>query len=526
MNRDDAAQKGRPFEIGPWRVEPGLDRIRRGRESVALEPRAMDLLVFLARRAGETVSKETLLQEVWKGAFVVEGVIPKTLSALRAALGDDATQPTYVLTVPRRGYRLVAPVRWLEEPAGGDPGPTGAPLAPAGGTAEGTERPAQALVAPAPPVTGDPPAWAAGPKGIPADRRRRLIWMTLGLVVAGTLGWLFLASGENPLFAPSRSAPPVPDSVERLVLEARNLWAQRGVESVRRATELMQEAVKEAPESSEAHAWLALSLMTRASYLGGGEAACAQAAEQARRAIELDPDDPIALCAAGFLALQVDFDARRAIANLERSVALDPKFVPARQFLAEALTIAGEHERALAEIDQALALEPLSALLYGVRGNILLRADRPLAALEAYERVLVLEPKFTWVYRNRARPLVLLGREQEALESLYSERRLTNERPEHLATLRAAIDREGLEGYWRWRLERYAALRAQGIEPRPFPMAEALAGAGETEAALAELARSVVCPDVDTFLYGRESPAFDSLRHDPRFVAIYARFGL
>ncbi|MBP9146457.1 MAG: winged helix-turn-helix domain-containing protein [Thermoanaerobaculia bacterium] len=520
MSREDAAEKGRPFEIGPWRVEPGLDRIRRGSDSVALEPRAMDLLVFLARHAGETVSKETLLQEVWKGAFVVEGVIPKTLSALRAALGDDASHPTFVLTVPRRGYRLVAPVRWLEEPPGGDPGPAGAELLAAGGAAEISERRA------VPPVEGDKPALAGSPRWLPADRRRRLISMTLGLAVAGTLGWLVLASGEHPLFAPSRSAPPVPDAVERLVLEARNLWAQRGVESVRRATELMQEAVKEAPASAEAHAWLALSLMTRASYLGGGEAACAQAAEQARLAIGLDPDDPIALCAAGFLALQVDFDARRAIANLERSVALDPKFVPARQFLAEALTIAGEHERALAEIDQALALEPLSALLYGVRGNILLRADRPLAALEAYERVLVLEPKFTWVYRNRARPLVQLGREQEALESLYSERRLTNERPEHLATLRAAIDREGFEGYWRWRLERYAALRAQGIEPRSFPLAEALAGAGEPEAALAELARSAVCPDVDTFLYGRESPAFDSLRHDPRFVAIYARFGL
>ena len=75
----------------------------------------MDLLVCLARRSGETVSKETLLEEVWKGAFVVEGVIPKTLSGLRSALGDDASEPTFILTVPRRGYRLVAPVRWLEE---------------------------------------------------------------------------------------------------------------------------------------------------------------------------------------------------------------------------------------------------------------------------------------------------------------------------------------------------------------------------------------------------------------------------
>ena len=70
----------------------------------------MDLLLCLARHAGETVSKETILEEVWEGAFVVEGVIPKTISALRAALGDDAANPAFILTVPRRGYRLVAKV--------------------------------------------------------------------------------------------------------------------------------------------------------------------------------------------------------------------------------------------------------------------------------------------------------------------------------------------------------------------------------------------------------------------------------
>ncbi len=504
MSPDESAALGRAFEIGPWRIEPGLDRLQRGTESVAIEPRAMDLLVCLARHAGETVSKETLLEEVWKGAFVVEGVVPKTLSALRAALGDDATKPSYILTVPRRGYRLIAPVRWLEE----------APR----------ERPAADR--PAPAMDAEPAAEKPRAGQPRLERHRGLLRTAIGLAVASALGWLFLAAGEKRLTETSPATPPVSDSVERLVLEARNLWGQRGVDSVRRATDLMQQAVKEAPESAEARAWLALSLMTRANYLGGGEEACARAAEQARLALALDSEDPIALCAAGVVALQVEFDARKAIAALERSVALDPKFVPARQFLAEALTIAGEQASALAMIDQALALEPLSALLHGVRGNILLRADRPLAALEAYERVLVLEPRFTWVYRNRARPLVLLGREREAVESLYSERRLTNERPEHLATLRAAIDRDGLEGYWRWRLERYATLRGQGIEPRPFPLAEALAGAGQTEAALIELAKAPVCPEVDTFLYGRESPAFDALRDDPRFIAIYARFGL
>lgn len=457
----------------------------------------MDLLVCLARRSGETVSKETLLEEVWKGAFVVEGVIPKTLSGLRSALGDDASEPTFILTVPRRGYRLVAPVRWLEE-------------------------------APPEPVAAAEPPASPGERALSANVSGRTGRPLLGLALAGALAlaWLLYAGGAKPRVEPAPAGAAVPESVARLLLEARHLWAQRGLESVRRAAELMQRAVQEAPESAEAHAWLALSTITRASYLGGRAAACDEAAAAARRAIALAPEDPIALCAQGVMALQKDFDAGSAIVALERSVAADPTFVPAQQFLAEALTLAGQNERALATIDQALALDPLSALLHGVRGNILIRSDRPLAALEAYERVLVLEPRFTWVYRNRARPLMQLGRERDAVESLYTEARLTGEKPEYLATLRAAIEADGLAGYYRWRLGRIEAMLALGYQLRPFQYAEALAGAGQTEIALVELAKAPICPDADTFFYGRSSPAFDSLRGDPRFQAIYARFGL
>ena len=526
MSEATRADKGRPFEVGTWRVDPGLDRLRRGDESVALEPRAMDLLVCLVRHAGETVSKETLLDEVWKGAFVIEGVIPKTLSALRAALGDDAAAPTYILTVPRRGYRLVAAVRWPEDSEREaehlrETAREAIPPAPDSARTVADAAPATALAAAAPPAANGESMSAGRTAG-----RRRLQWTVVGLAGLGALGWFLLAAGERTGTEPTRADPAVSESVARLLLEARHLWAQRGFDSVRRASELMQQAVKEAPESAEAHAWLALSTITRASYLGGRAAACEQAAEEARRAIALAPEDPIALCALGVMAIQKDFDPRAAIAPLERSVALDPTFVPARQFLAEALTLANQHERALTVIDQALAIEPLSALLHGVRGNILQRLDRPLAALEAYERVLVLEPRFTWVYRNRARPFVELGRSREAAESLYTESRLTGERPEHLATLRAAIDTDGLAGYYRWRLARIEALLAQGFELRPFQYAEALAGSGRVDEALVELARAPVCPDADTFFYGRESPAFDALRDDPRFIAIYSRFGL
>ena len=114
----DAENEKKLFNLGSWQVDPGLNRIKHrvdGHE-VPLEPKAMDLLVVLATNSGETVSKRHLLEEVWHGAFVVESVIPKAVSALRQALGDNRDNPTYIRTVQRKGYRLVAVVDPVPKP--------------------------------------------------------------------------------------------------------------------------------------------------------------------------------------------------------------------------------------------------------------------------------------------------------------------------------------------------------------------------------------------------------------------------
>jgi TolB-like protein/DNA-binding winged helix-turn-helix (wHTH) protein len=105
-----------PFRLGDWLVEPLLNRLTRGDESVHLEPRAMDLLVFLAQHPGEVLSRETLIDGVWAEQFVGEAVLRQTIAALRDALGDDAREPTFIETIPKRGYRLIAAVAEVEPP--------------------------------------------------------------------------------------------------------------------------------------------------------------------------------------------------------------------------------------------------------------------------------------------------------------------------------------------------------------------------------------------------------------------------
>jgi transcriptional activator of cad operon len=100
-----------PVLVGEWLVEPALDSISRAGEVQKLEPRTMRLLLCLAGSAGTVVSVERLLNEVWSGVIVGSASVYQAISQLRKILGDTDPEPTYIATVPRKGYRLIAPVR-------------------------------------------------------------------------------------------------------------------------------------------------------------------------------------------------------------------------------------------------------------------------------------------------------------------------------------------------------------------------------------------------------------------------------
>ena len=100
----------RVLRIGAWFVNPLSGEIARGEERVRLEARTMRLLLCLAESPGEVVSIDTLLSQVWSGVVVTPDSVYQAIAALRRLLGDDAKQPAYIVTVPRLGYRLVAPV--------------------------------------------------------------------------------------------------------------------------------------------------------------------------------------------------------------------------------------------------------------------------------------------------------------------------------------------------------------------------------------------------------------------------------
>jgi transcriptional activator of cad operon len=105
------------LRVGDWVVSPMSGHMTRGDETVRLEARTMRLLLCLAENAGEVVSIDDLLNQVWQGVVVTPDSVYQAVTALRRMLGDDPKQPTYIATVPRRGYRMVAKVSNGDEPA-------------------------------------------------------------------------------------------------------------------------------------------------------------------------------------------------------------------------------------------------------------------------------------------------------------------------------------------------------------------------------------------------------------------------
>ena len=116
------------FQMGPWRVDPGLNQLAGPEGVVELEPQVMDLLVYLAEAKGEVRSKDEIASALWPGASVNDDALSRTVWKLRQALGDDAKSPRYVQTVSRRGYRLLETVEPVKATSQTPLGKVGAPV--------------------------------------------------------------------------------------------------------------------------------------------------------------------------------------------------------------------------------------------------------------------------------------------------------------------------------------------------------------------------------------------------------------
>jgi DNA-binding winged helix-turn-helix (wHTH) protein len=127
-----------PREIrrfGPFELDIDAAELRREGRRVKLQPQPFRLLLLLTSRPGSLITRDEIRNDLWpEGTFVAfDQAVNFAIKQIRDAIGDSADRPMYLETVPRQGYRFVAPVTGADSPPAAPP-----PAEPATGTGTGT----------------------------------------------------------------------------------------------------------------------------------------------------------------------------------------------------------------------------------------------------------------------------------------------------------------------------------------------------------------------------------------------------
>ncbi len=102
------------IRVGPWLARRDLNLVSNGDKALEIEPKVMDVLFYLAEHAGEVISKNEIIRAIWLDTCVSEEVLTYSIFEIRRTFADDARNPRFIQTIPRRGYRLIAPVTGVD----------------------------------------------------------------------------------------------------------------------------------------------------------------------------------------------------------------------------------------------------------------------------------------------------------------------------------------------------------------------------------------------------------------------------
>ena len=105
------------FRFGPFLLDCRGRRLSANGASVDLNSRYLDALILLVGAEGDLVSKDRFMEEVWRGVPVTDEALTQCIRTLRRQLGDEAGRPRFIETVPKHGYRFIAPVVASNSPA-------------------------------------------------------------------------------------------------------------------------------------------------------------------------------------------------------------------------------------------------------------------------------------------------------------------------------------------------------------------------------------------------------------------------
>jgi TolB-like protein/tetratricopeptide (TPR) repeat protein len=572
--------------FGSFELDMRARELRTGTSRIRLQEQPFEILRVMLERPGDVVTREELRDRLWpQGTFVdFEHSLNAAVKRLRAALGDDAENPRFVETLPRRGYRFIAKL-----------GPAG-DASPASALQERPLPRVRLAVLPFSNLTDDGAQeyfsdglteemiaqlgglcrgrigvlarWSSmvfkgslqrareigealraeylleGSVRREGDRVRitaRLVetagethlWsetydrnVTDCLVVQTEVAARIARSLAVELSAGSGVKPARPDPFAyQTYLKGRYHWNKPGDEGLDQAIAFYRQAIASAPGFGAAHAAIARARIARAEYYRELPRQSLLAARaDATHAIEMDASLYEAHLALADATRMLDWNWPAAEAAYAQAIALNPSYESAHRAYGVMLTALGRHADAVRESEQACELDPLCLVVGTSAAWVDYAAGDYRAAIKHCRNTLDMGPDFIPARRLLGAACLQSGRDEQAIAEFESALAMHPDDPVLLAWLAHALATTGASGRAADLVARMRALAAHRYVP-PYHLALAYVGLGDVDAAYAALDQAWL--DRDPLIANvAVEPRFRPLHGDARFRELLARMRL
>ncbi len=301
-------------------------------------------------------------------------------------------------------------------------------------------------------------------------------------------------------------------------LQGREYWAMRTDESLTKAIEYFQRAIKEDPNDARsyaglAHCYIVLPMLTPTKEVETQQKARAAAT----KALALDESLAEAHLAIAEIEFYQDWNFTEAEKEFRRTLELNPNYATGHQWYGEFLSVRGRHEEAMREVEAAIALDPLSAIVHHQAGQSFQQARQYDRAIQEYQQALKLNPSLYvtyeamyWTYRRQGK----FEAASEAMQGASPYWSASSGVATLIKRLPAAYAHDGKEGFLRQSIEMHELFRDSSLY-----LARDYADLGDKDHALEELERAFNNQNAIR-LWILNDVEFDPLRSEPRFRSL------
>jgi serine/threonine-protein kinase len=317
------------------------------------------------------------------------------------------------------------------------------------------------------------------------------------------------------------------DNVEayQLYLTGRYHWAKFTPLDIRKGIGFFQKAIELDPKYALAYFGFAEANRSLAINADVPSKDCLpQAKAAAIKALEIDDSLAEAHASLSFSLIWYDWDWVGGAREAQRAIALNPNSAHSHFALAHVLSDQGHHNEALAEMARARELDPVFLLYRALEGMFFHHARRDAEALDRLQKTVDLDPNFWVTHLMLGKVYTQQRKYSEAIEELDKARELSHGNSEAIASIGYAAALAGDKPKAWAVLDELKSLSNEHYVP-PVNVALVSSSLGEKDEALASLEKGCSERDVRLTLL-KVDPRWDSLRSDPRFVAILKRIGL